>query len=46
VVGNARDQLRAFAELGGQGLFGTDVGYMSDDDPADEYVSMQLAGLS
>jgi imidazolonepropionase-like amidohydrolase len=46
VLGNARDQLRAFAELGGQVLFGTDVGYMAEYDPADEYLSMQQAGLS
>jgi amidohydrolase family protein len=46
VVGNAQAQLRAFAELGGQILFGTDVGYMTDHDPTDEYVMMQQAGLS
>jgi imidazolonepropionase-like amidohydrolase len=46
VTGNAREQLRAFAQLGGQVLFGTDVGYMSDDDPTDEYVMMRDAGLS
>src|SRR2546426_970503 len=46
VLGNARDQLRAFAERGGQVLFGTDVGYMTDYDPTDEYVYMQQAGLS
>jgi imidazolonepropionase-like amidohydrolase len=46
VLGNARAQLRAFAELGGQVLFGTDVGYMTDHDPTDEYVHMQQAGLS
>ncbi len=46
VLGNAQAQLRAFAELGGQILFGTDVGYMTDYDPADEYVYMQQAGLS
>jgi len=45
VTGNARDQLRAFAQLGGSVLFGTDVGYMADDDPTDEYVAMQEAGL-
>ena len=39
-------QLRAFAEAGGQVLFGTDVGYMTDDDPSDEYLSMQQAGLT
>jgi len=46
VLGNARDQLRAFAEGGGQVLFGTDVGYIPDYDPTDEYVYMQQAGLS
>jgi len=46
VTGNAREQLRAFAQLGGQVLFGTDVGYMTDDDPTDEYVAMQEAGLT
>ena len=46
VLGIAQEQLRAFSELGGQVLFGTDVGYMSDYDPTDEYVYMQQAGLS
>jgi len=46
VLGNAMAQLRAFADLGGQVLFGTDVGYMTDFDPSDEYVYMQRAGLS
>jgi imidazolonepropionase-like amidohydrolase len=46
VLGNGQAQLRAFAELGGQVLFGTDVGYMTDFDPTDEYVYMQQAGLS
>jgi len=46
VLGIARDQLRAFAEGGGQVLFGTDVGYIADYDPTDEYVYMQQAGLS
>jgi imidazolonepropionase-like amidohydrolase len=45
VLGNAMAQLRAFADLGGQVLFGTDVGYMTDYDPTDEYVFMQKAGL-
>jgi imidazolonepropionase-like amidohydrolase len=30
----------------GQVLFGTDVGYMTDYNPADEYMYMQKAGLS
>jgi imidazolonepropionase-like amidohydrolase len=46
VLGIAQAQLRAFAELGGQVLFGTDIGYMIDYDPTDEYVFMQQAGLS
>jgi imidazolonepropionase-like amidohydrolase len=46
VLGNAQAQLRAFADLGGQVLFGTDVGYLSDYDPTDEYVYLQQAGLS
>ncbi|MEX1994811.1 MAG: amidohydrolase family protein [Steroidobacteraceae bacterium] len=36
-LGDAIEQLRAFAAAGGQVLFGTDVGYMSDYDPAEEY---------
>ena len=46
VLGNARDQLRAFSEGGGQVLFGTDVGYITDYDTTDEYVYMEQAGLS
>jgi imidazolonepropionase-like amidohydrolase len=46
VLGAAQAQLRAFADVGGQVLFGTDVGYMADYDPTDEYVYMQAAGLS
>jgi imidazolonepropionase-like amidohydrolase len=46
VLGHAQAQLRAFADAGGQVLFGTDVGYMTDYDPTEEYVFMQQAGLS
>jgi imidazolonepropionase-like amidohydrolase len=42
---NAEAQLRAFVDAGGQLLFGTDVGYMTDYDPTDEYVLLQRAGL-
>jgi len=42
----AAEQVRAFAEDGGQLIFGTDVGYMTDYDPTDEYVLLQRAGLS
>ena len=42
----AQDQVRAFVALGGQILFGTDVGYMREYDPTDEYVYLAGAGLS
>jgi imidazolonepropionase-like amidohydrolase len=45
-LGRAQEQLRAFVDVGGQVLFGTDVGYMTDYDPTDEYVYMQQAGMS
>ncbi len=39
-------QLAAFAKAGGQVLFGTDVGFISDTDTAEEFVRMAQAGLS
>jgi imidazolonepropionase-like amidohydrolase len=45
VQGNALAQVSAFVEAGGQLLFGTDVGYMTDYDPTDEYLLLQRAGL-
>jgi len=39
-------QLRAFSRAGGQVLFGTDVGYMREYDPTDEYLRMAQAGMS
>jgi imidazolonepropionase-like amidohydrolase len=42
----AQDQVRAYAALGGEILFGTDVGYMEDHDPSDEYGYLAAAGLS
>src|SRR5262249_15017244 len=45
VLGNARAQLGVSSDRGGLVLFGTDVGYMTDYDPPDEYVLMQGAGL-
>ncbi|MGH7572370.1 MAG: amidohydrolase family protein [Gemmatimonadota bacterium] len=38
-------QLAGFARAGGRVVFGTDVGYMTDHDPADEYRLMAEAGL-
>jgi imidazolonepropionase-like amidohydrolase len=46
IVAAAQKQLKAFADAGGQVLFGTDVGYMSDFDPTDEYTLMGGAGLT
>jgi imidazolonepropionase-like amidohydrolase len=42
----AVEQLRAFVRGGGDVLFGTDVGYMTDYDPTDEYRYMERAGMS
>jgi imidazolonepropionase-like amidohydrolase len=46
LAGAAERQLKAFSDAGGQVLFGTDVGYMTDFDPTDEYVLMARAGLT
>jgi imidazolonepropionase-like amidohydrolase len=40
---DAVEQVRAFAKAGGQVLFGTDVGYMTDYDPTEEYRLMVRA---
>ncbi|HEX5129515.1 MAG TPA: amidohydrolase family protein [Usitatibacter sp.] len=40
------DQVKAFKAAGGEVLFGTDVGYMTDFDPAEEYVLLARAGLT
>jgi imidazolonepropionase-like amidohydrolase len=39
-------QLRRWVAAGGVVLFGTDVGYMSDYDPSEEYALMGEAGMS
>jgi imidazolonepropionase-like amidohydrolase len=41
-----RDEVRDYARLGGQILFGTDVGYLPDYDPTREYELLHAAGLS
>src|SRR6185295_11524445 len=41
----AEQQVGAFAKAGGDVVFGTDVGYMSDYDPSDEYKFLGEAGL-
>ena len=40
---DAVEQVRGYAAAGGQILFGTDVGYMTDYDPTDEYRLMARA---
>ena len=42
-TGDAVEQLRAYSSAGGAVLFGTDVGYMSEYDPTEEYRLMGRA---
>ncbi len=46
LVAGASRQLKRFLDAGGQVLFGTDVGYMAEVDPTEEYVLMAQAGLT
>ena len=46
LVTTAISQLSVFFKSGGVVLFGTDVGYMADYDPSDEYSLMSEAGMS
>jgi imidazolonepropionase-like amidohydrolase len=46
LVSVSMDQVKAFSAAGGQVLFGTDVGYMSDFDPTEEYQLLARAGLT
>jgi imidazolonepropionase-like amidohydrolase len=39
------EQFKPFVARGGKVIFGTDVGYMTDYDPTDEYPLMQQAGM-
>lgn len=39
-------QLRAWVRAGGEVLFGTDVGYMTEYDPTEEYALMAKAGMT
>jgi imidazolonepropionase-like amidohydrolase len=45
-VSTAVGQLKAWVGVGGVVLFGTDVGYMSDYDTAEEFALMSQAGMS
>lgn len=46
LIGKTLQELRDFKSVQGQVLFGTDVGYMHEYDPADEYVYLSQAGLT
>lgn len=46
LVAATLEQLKTFAAAGGQVLFGTDVGYMLQFDPTDEYALLSEAGLT
>jgi imidazolonepropionase-like amidohydrolase len=46
IVAGTVAQLQAFVAAGGRVMFGTDVGYMTDHDPTEEYVLMSQAGMS
>jgi imidazolonepropionase-like amidohydrolase len=46
LVASTLAELHSFSDAGGQILFGTDVGYMREFDPTDEYVLMAKAGLT
>ena len=45
LVAASVEHVRAFAAAGGEVIFRTDVGYMTDHDPAEEYVLLAKAGL-
>lgn len=46
ITHEAEAQVFAFAQAGGQVLFGTDAGYMTVLDPTEEYVRLAEAGLT
>lgn len=46
LIAGVVEHVRAFHAAGGTLMFGTDVGYMHDPDPTDEYRLLARAGLS
>lgn len=46
IVALGQRQVKTFLDAGGQVLFGTDVGYMTDVDPTEEYELMSRAGMT
>lgn len=45
LVAASIEHVKTFVAAGGEVIFGTDVGYMTDHDPAEEYVLLAKAGL-
>jgi imidazolonepropionase-like amidohydrolase len=45
-IGTPLEQLRAYSEADGRILFGTDLGFIADYDPTEEYLLMTRAGMS
>ncbi|HTF28676.1 MAG TPA: hypothetical protein VK625_07515, partial [Flavitalea sp.] len=45
-VAVAIEQVKKFQAAGGKVLFGTDIGFVDDFDPTDEYVYLQKAGFN
>ena len=45
-VSTPLEQLRAYSEAGGQIIFGTDLGFIEDYDPTEEYLLMMRAGMN
>ncbi len=45
-IADIRRDVRNYAQAGGHVLFGTDVGFLPDYDPTDEFVQMAQAGLT
>lgn len=46
LIAGVVEHVRAFHAAGGTLMFGTDVGYMHDPDPTDEYLLLARAGVS
>ena len=46
VVANGVSEIHAFNGLGGDIVFGTDIGYIDDADPTEEYLLMARSGMT
>jgi len=46
LINTAVQQLRSYSLAGGNILFGTDVGYMADYSPEEEYIMMGMSGMN